>query len=158
MIKIYTEYWINQIDSLFDMSIKSVLISLFIFVTKLYHFAAPWFFGEKFIIILTILLIVDLFLGIKKHINLGDFNWGTMAYKFIFKLSMVALASVSVKALLSINELLDSDIMRLPVQLTIALFLFGNIEKNICQLTNKTLCFEWLIDKIKDTLSIFKRK
>jgi hypothetical protein len=42
------------------------------------------------------------------------------------------------------------------VKLTIALYLFGNIEKNICQLTEKKLCFNWLINKFKEFFNILK--
>lgn len=149
---------IFQLSKVFINSIKSIIVSAILYIAQALSIIEPYFFGRKFILILTILLMSDLLVGAYKHWTNKNFSPKLMFNKFTFKLMIVAISTISAKAIIDIDHSLDSDILIIAVKLTIALYLFGNIEKNICQLTNKTLCFEWLIDKIKDTLSAFKHK
>lgn len=95
--------------------------------------------------------------GIGKHIKMKDFHFRLMFNKFAFKLMTVAVATVSSKAIISIDDNLNSDILIIAVKMTIALYLFGNVEKNLCELTEKKLCFYWLIERIKSLIPLMKK-
>lgn len=151
-------YIITQLTQFSINSVKAVIAYIVLYFGKLLYFIEPYFFGIDFIKILTILMMSDLAVGVGKHLKEKTFSPKLMFYKFTFKLMIVALSTVSSKAIINIDNNLDSDILIMAVKLTIALYLFGNIEKNICKMTNKGLCFEWLIDKLKEVFFLIKTK
>lgn len=152
-----TGWLILQIDKVFDSSVKGFLLTILLYLSKLLTFVEPYFFGRDFLVILTILLMSDMAVGIGKHFKMKDFHFKLMFNKFTFKLMTVAIATVSSKAIISIDDNLNSDILVVAVKLTIALYLFGNIEKNLCQLTEGKLCFYWLTDRIKSFIPFLKK-
>lgn len=154
---ISTGWLLLQIDKVFFSGVKGFLVTIFLFLTKLIGWIEPYFFGRDFLVILTILMMSDMAVGIGKHIKLKDFHFKMMFNKFAFKLMTVAVATVSAKAIMSIDHTLNSGILIVAVKMTIALYLFGNIEKNICQLTEGKLCFYWLIDRIKSLFPFLKK-
>jgi len=129
--------------------IKSIIASLILYFTKFIHFVEPWLFGSEFIIILTILLISDMIIGVVKHKKIGDFAPGKMFNKFVFKLVIISITTVSARAMINIHHILASEILIVAIKLTIAMYLFLNIEKNICKLTEQKLCLQFLISKLK---------
>lgn len=158
MLGITQAYIVMQLNSFSKDAIKAILASIFLYLGNMLTIIEPYFFGRKFVLILTILLMSDMFVGVGKHIKLNTFSPKMMFNKFTFKLLIVAVSTVSSKAIIDIDNSLDSDILIVAVKLTIALYLFGNIEKNICQMTNKSLCFDWLIEKLKEIFNLFKSK
>lgn len=151
-------YITNQISLLTSSGIKSTITIVVLYITHLLTKIEPYFFGSQFIRILSILMVCDLLVGVGKHIKAKTYSGKQMLNKFSFKLMSVAIATVSAKVMIDIDHALDSNILVIAVKLTVSLYLFGNIEKNICQLTDKKLCFGWLIDKIKDLNLLIKNK
>lgn len=137
--------------------VKAVVLSALMHLAHVWERVEPYFFGREFVLTLTILLLSDMVIGIKVHINDGDFSWKAMFHKFVFKLAVTAIATVSTKSIINIDEALSSDLLVGAVKLTIALYLFGNLEKNLCKLTKGQLCFHWLVERIKSIFSFFKK-
>lgn len=149
-------YIIKHLTLLIYSGVKSGIAIIILYLTKLLTAVEPYFFGRSFIQILTILLMCDLFVGIGKHIKSKTYSGKEMFNKFAFKFMTIATATVSAKVMINIDHALDSEILIVAVKMTIALYLFGNIEKNICLLTEKKLCFDWLITKIKELFNLIK--
>ena len=143
------EYLIIQLLYIKSQFIKSIIATLILYFTKFLHFIEPWLFGAEFIQILTALLMSDMIIGVMKHKRIGDFAPGKMFNKFVFKIMMISIATVSAKAMLNIDNILSSEILIIAIKLTIAMYLFLNVEKNICKLTEQKLCFKFMISKLK---------
>ena len=151
-------YITTQLISLTYSSIKSAVAIVILYLTKLLTTIEPYFFGVSFIRILTILLMCDLLVGIGKHLKNKTYSGKLMFNKFVFKFMTITIATVSAKVMIDIDHALDTDILIVAVKLTVALYLFGNIEKNLCQLTDAKLCFDWLITKMKEIFNLVKTK
>jgi hypothetical protein len=150
------EYIITQLDKIFESGAKSVIITLILYITHIVDIIQPWFFGSEFVTILTVLLMADMLIGIIKHKRLNDFSLKKMFHRMVFKLFTVAVATVSAKAIIDVTNTLSPEILIISVKLTIALYLFGNIDRNLCQITDGKLCFSWLIKKIKNLIPYLK--
>jgi hypothetical protein len=146
-----------QILLLTGQGIKAIIISIGLQISHLWNWVEPYFFGRDFVITLTILLMADMLIGIKKHLSDKTFSFKAMYHKFVFKLAVTAIATVSAKSIINIDHALESAWLVGAVKMTIALYLFGNIEKNLCALTEGQLCFNWLVDRIKSIFSFFKK-
>lgn len=153
---INNEYIIGQLDRIMESGLKSIFVTLFLFLTSLAEMITPYFFGQEFIKILTVLLMADMLVGIRKHKKEKDFSFKKMFNKMTFKLMTVAVATVSAKAIIDVTETMSPEILIVAVKLTIALYLFGNIDRNLCKITDGTLCFSWLIQKIKNMIPLLK--
>ncbi|MBK9391969.1 MAG: hypothetical protein IPN68_17925 [Bacteroidetes bacterium] len=137
--------------------IKAVIATIVMHLIHVWEWIEPYFFGRDFVMTLTILLVGDMVIGIKVHMDAKDFSWKQMFHKFVFKLAVTAIATVSAKSIINIDHALDSGILVGAVKMTIALYLFGNLEKNLCILTKEQLCFHWLVERIKSIFSFFKK-
>lgn len=135
---------------------RAVFGTAILYITSLVEMIQPYFFGQEFIKILTILLMADMLIGIGKHKKKGDFDWKTMFNKMVFKLLTVAVATVSVKSIIDVTDTMSPEILIVAVKLTVALYLFGNIDRNLCQMTEGRLCFSWLIKKIRKMIPLLK--
>lgn len=140
-------------------SIIGFLTTFFLYISHLWLLIEPYFFGRQFVTILTILLMSDMIIGVMKHHKAKNFKWKTMFNKLAFKLLIVAIASASSKSIVDIyTNAGESALLISSIKMTIALYLFGNIQKNICAMTDNQLCFNFLLDKLKLILTLFKKK
>jgi len=146
------EYFAAQLLFIKSQSIKAFILTIILYISNFLHFIEPWLFGKEFIQILTVLLMSDMAIGVIKHMKIGDFAPSKMFNKFVFKIMMISIATVSAKAMLNIDNILSSAVLIVAIKLTIAMYLFLNIEKNICKMTEGNLCFKFFVDKLKTFL------
>lgn len=151
-------YLYSQFSSLFLSYIKSVIITACLYVLNVFNYIEKYFFGSDFLIILTILIVSDSLAGMIKHILSNTFHWTEYFKKFALKFGLISIATVSAKSIIDIDNSLNADILVVSVKLMIALYLFGNINKNLCRMTNNQLCFTQLIQKIKELYNLTKSK
>jgi hypothetical protein len=156
---INTAYITATILTISKKGIIGLITTFLLYISNLWLLIEPYFFGRQFVTILTILLMSDMIIGVMKHHRLKDFKWKTMFNKLAFKLLIVAIASASSKSIVDIySNAGESTFLISSIKMTIALYLFGNIQKNICSMTDNQLCFNFLYDKLKLLLTLFKRK
>jgi hypothetical protein len=74
-----------QVLLLTGQGIKAIIISIGLQISNLWNWVEPFFFGRDFVITLTILLMADMLIGIKKHLNEKTFSIKAMYHKFVFK-------------------------------------------------------------------------
>lgn len=156
---ICTTYLVATLLTITKKGIIAFISTSILYATNIWLLIEPYFFGRQFILILTILLMGDMIIGVMKHVKEKSFKWKTMFNKLTFKLLIVAVASASSKSIVDIYATAgESDFLISSIKMTIALYLFGNIQKNICALTDKQLCFSFLFDKLKLLQTLFRRK
>ena len=140
-------------------SITGIITTFFLYISNLWLLIEPYFFGRQFVTILSILLMSDMIIGVIKHNRQKNFRWKTMFNKLAFKFLIVAVASASSKSIVDIySHAGESDFLISSIKMTIAIYLFGNIQKNICAMTDNQLCFNFILDKMKLFLTLFRKK
>jgi len=154
-----TSYLSATLTAISKNAVIGFFSTFFLYITHLWLLIEPYLFGRQFVVILTILLMSDMIIGVMKHAREKNFRWKIMFNKLAFKLMIVAMASASSKSIVDIYAGAgESNFLISSIKMTIALYLFGNIQKNICAITDNQLCFSFLFDKMKLLQTLFRRK